>query len=85
MSQPVNASSALAQDMGASSFGHKEWCGKVEVVPRSTEEQRSSQAQVAESFPRTTLSMCCYEAVTEAEFDSEYSNFASKIKPKSCW
>lgn len=34
MSQPVNVLSALAQAMGTHSFGQKEWCGKVKVVPK---------------------------------------------------
>lgn len=84
MSQPVNASLALTQAMGTYTFGHKEWCGKVKVVPKSTEEQRSSQVQVTESFLRATLSKCCYQAVTEAKFDSRYSKLSSNIKPQSC-
>lgn len=85
MSQPVNALSPLAQAMGPCTFGHKLWCGKVKLVPKSTEEQRSSQVQMAESFPKGTSSKCCCHAVTEAEFDSRYSKLSSNIKPKSCW
>jgi len=59
VTQPVNASFALAQDMGASTFGHKEWCGKVKAVPKSTEKERSSQVRVAASFLGMPLSKYC--------------------------
>lgn len=84
MSQPVNALSALAQAMGACTFVHKEWCGRVKVMTKTTEDQRSGQVQVAESFPRATLSKCYYQAITKGlNLTPDIQSYPPTLNPKA--